>query len=318
LGRRAKGQESSTGTCERKGTLKLFRSVARTVSSGFCCAKTFRGQPLRSFPAGAFSPPGRAAREGRGCRNVPALQAFSQGVILVDGMVGFCGSRDLPASATDSALVSRVVGSVLAGVPRRDVAVGCAVGGGGLVVSSALALGASSRIRVFAAFGPVSPPWPAARVHAPGASSSVSSVSGVAGALAAGASVSWWAGGGPSVPLAGRLASRSAALVSAVAASGAGRGLVGLVSSSCPAGLGPSSSPSECFSGYGSGSWASLALAAGLGLPVVVFPVGALASTGSAGVLPASWGSWISLGSSGSAWSGGFRLVPASPELFSS
>ena len=95
-------------------------------------------------------------------------------------MVGFCGSRSLPASAEVSALVSGVVGSVLAGVPRRGVAVGCAVGGDALVVSSALALGASSRLRVFAAFGPVSPPWPAARVSAPGASSSVSSVSGVA------------------------------------------------------------------------------------------------------------------------------------------
>ncbi|HSK86500.1 MAG TPA: hypothetical protein VK902_24290 [Rubrobacter sp.] len=235
------------------------------------------------------------------------------------GIVGFCGSRALPVSAADSALVAGVVGSVLAGVSRRRVAVGCAVGGDALVVSSALALGASSRLHVFAAFGPVSPPWPAARVFAPGASSSVSSVSGVAGALAAGTSVSWWSGGGPSVPLAARLASRSSALVSAVAASGAGRGFVGFVSSQCPAGLGPSASPSVCFSGSGSGSWASLALAAGLGLPVVVFPVGALVSVGSAGALPASWGSWAPLGSSGSssAWSGGFRLVPASPDLFS-
>jgi hypothetical protein len=113
------------------------------------------------------------------------------GVILVAGMVGFCGSRSLPASAGVSALVSGVVGSVLAAVPRRGVAVGCAICADALVVSSALALGASSRLRVFAAFGPVSPPWPAARVFAPGASSSVSSVSGVAGALASGASVSW-------------------------------------------------------------------------------------------------------------------------------
>jgi hypothetical protein len=188
-----------------------------------------------------------------------------------------------------------------------------------IVVSSALAAGVSSRLRVFAAFGPVSPPWPAAHVFAPGASSSVSSVSGVAGALVAGASVSWWAGGGPSVPLASRLASRSAALVSAVAASGAGRGFVGFVSSPCPVGLGPSPSPSACFSGTGSGSWATLALAAGLGLPVVVFPVGALASAGSAGALPASSGSWAPLGSSGSgsAWADGLRLVPASPPLFS-
>jgi hypothetical protein len=240
------------------------------------------------------------------------------GVVFVVGMVGFCGSRDLPVSAADSALVAGVVGSVLAALPRRDVAVGCAIGSDALVVSSALALGASSRLRVFAAFGPVSPPWPAARVIAPGASSSVSSVSGVADALAASASVCWWAGGGPSVPLAGRLASRSAALVSAVATSGAGGGFVGFVSSPCPAGLGPSPSPSACFSGSGSGSWASLALASGLGLPVVVFPVGALASAGSADALPASWGSWVPLASSGfgSTWSGGFRLVPASPDLF--
>ena len=237
------------------------------------------------------------------------------------GLVGFCGSRALPVSAADSALVAGVVGSVLAAVPRRGVAVGCAIGGDALVVSSVLALGASSRLRVFAAFGPVSPPasLPAARVFAPAASSSISSVSGVAVALAAGASVSWWAGGGPSVHLAGRLASRSAALVSAVAASGAGRGFVGFVSSPCPAGFGPSSIPSACFSGSGSGSWASLALAAGLGLPVVDFPVGAMASAGSVDALPTSWGSWAPLASSGygSAWSGGFRLAPASPSLFS-
>jgi hypothetical protein len=230
----------------------------------------------------------------------------------VAGIVGFCGSRSLPASAEVSALVSGVVGSVLAGVPRRGVAVGCAVGGDALVVSAALALDASSQLRVFAAFGPVSPPWPAARFSAPGASSSVSSVTGVAGALAAGASVTWWAGGGPSVPIARRLASRSKTMVSAVAASGAGCGLVGFVSSPCPAGLFPSPSPSACFSGFGSGSWASLALASGLGLPVVVFPVRTLASAGDpCPALPASWpGSWLALSG---VWSGGFRFVPVPP-----
>ena len=135
-------------------------------------------------------------------------------------------------------MVAGVVGSVLSG--GREVTVGLAVGGDDLVVSSALAAGASSRLHVFAAFGPVSPPWPSARVSAPGASSSLSSVSAVAGALAAGACVSWWSGGGPAVPLTGLLASRSAALVSAVAASGAGRGFVGFVSLPCPAGLIPS------------------------------------------------------------------------------
>ena len=221
------------------------------------------------------------------------------------GLVDFCGSRALPVSAADTALVAGVVGSVLAAVPRRGVVVGCAIGGDALVVSSVLAAGASSRLLVFAAFGPVSPPWPAARVFAPGASSSISSVSGVAAALAAGASVSWWAGGGPSVHLATRLASRSSALVSAVASSGASRGFVGFVSSPCPAGLGHSSSLSACFSGSGSGSWASLALAAGLGLLVVVFPVGLPASA-----LPAWAGSWAPVAG---AWSGGSRFVPAPP-----
>lgn len=233
------------------------------------------------------------------------------------GLVGFCGSRAFSASGSISSLVAGVVGSVLDAPGGRGVAVGCALGGDALVLSSALAAGAASRLSVFAAFGPVSPPasLSAARVSAPGASSSVSSVSGVAAALAAGASVSWWAGGGPAVPLAGRLASRSAALVSAVAVSGAGRGFVGFVSSTCPVGLVPSASPSVCFSGHGSGSWGSLALAAGLGLPIVVFPVEPLASLSA---LPASWGSWSPLASpgSGSAWSGGFRLVPASPALF--
>ena len=224
------------------------------------------------------------------------------------GMVGFCGSRDLPVSAADSALVSGVVGSVLSG--GRGVAVGCAVGADALVVSSVLALGASSRLCVFAAFGPFSLSWPAACFSAPGASSSVSSVSGVTEALVAGASVSWWAGGGPSVPLAARLASRSSALVSAVAASGAGRGFVGFVSSPCPAGLGPSPSPSACFSGSGSGSWGSLALAVGLELPVVVFPVPP-SGYGRSPDLPAFWpGSWVPLSG---VWAGGFRFVPVPP-----
>jgi hypothetical protein len=82
-------------------------------------------------------------------------------------------------------------------------------------------------------------------------------------------------------------ARRSAALVRAVAASGAGARFFGFVSSPCPVGVFPSLSPSRCFCGGGSGSWASLALAVGLRLPVSVFwcssaPV----------VLPAWPGSW--------------------------
>lgn len=102
---------------------------------------------------------------------------------------------------------------------------------------------------------------------------------------------------------------RSSAFVSAVASSGAGCGLVAFVSSACPAGLLPSSSASRCFAGFGSGSWASVSLAVGLGVPVVVFPC-VLAGVSPLSVLPSSWsGSWVSAGSG--VWSLGFRFVPS-------
>jgi hypothetical protein len=67
----------------------------------------------------------------------------------------------------------------------------------------------------------------------------------------------------------GAFAARSVACVRAVAA---GSGLwVSFPSSPCPVGLVPSSSQSRCFSGLGSGSWASLAFALGSGLPCLVF-----------------------------------------------
>ena len=40
---------------------------------------------------------------------------------------------------------------------------------------------------------------------------------------------------------------------------------------SCPAGLAPSASSRRAFSGLGSGTWASLALALGLGVPALVY-----------------------------------------------
>lgn len=46
---------------------------------------------------------------------------------------------------------------------------------------------------------------------------------------------------------------------------------VSLPGRSCPEGLAPSRSASRCFSGRGSGSWASLALAQGLGCTALVF-----------------------------------------------
>lgn len=109
----------------------------------------------------------------------------------------------------------------------------------------------------------------------------------------------------PALPPHAALAARSAALVSAVAASGPGAAFVGLVSSGpCPAGLRPSSSAAACFAGFGSGSWASLAFAAGLGLPVLVVPVGWAAAS-----LPAAWGSWSPATAAG-VWASAWRLAP--------
>jgi len=104
-------------------------------------------------------------------------------------------------------------------------------------------------------------------------------------------------------------ARRSAAFVSAVASSGAGCGLVAFVSSPCPAGLSPSSVAARCFAGFGSGSWASVAFAVGLGVPVVVFPC-VPSGVSPSSVLPAWSGSWVSAGSG--VWSSGLRFVPSS------
>jgi len=100
----------------------------------------------------------------------------------------------------------------------------------------------------------------------------------------------------PLVPAA--FAARSVALVRAAAAGGPGSGLVAFPSAECPAGLAPDPAPGACFCGLGSGSWASAAFAAGLGLPLVVFPCGFSR-------LP-PWGLWRPLSG---AWLGGFLLV---------
>lgn len=99
-------------------------------------------------------------------------------------------------------------------------------------------------------------------------------------------------------------ASRSIECVRAVGSSGAGSGWVSFPGCKCPAGLLPCSNP---FRGFGSGSWASSALAAHLRVPVVVFGV-------QVEDLPSSWGSWVPAAESG-IWSLGFRLVPVTSQL---
>ncbi len=96
----------------------------------------------------------------------------------------------------------------------------------------------------------------------------------------------------------GAFAARSVALVRAVAAGGSGSGFVVFPSAPCPVELVPSRHPSACFCGLGSGSWASAAFTAGLGVPLVVFPCGFSG-------LPA-WGHWVSAGSG--VWAVGFVL----------
>lgn len=222
-------------------------------------------------------------------------------------VVGFAGSRSLSA-AVAGPLVSALVGSALAA--GRAVAAGCALGADSLALSAAVAFGAGrsvraagfqSRLFVFCAFGPAG--------LGVGRSSSLA---GVSAAAAAGARVAWWAGGGPAVPPAARLAGRSLAFVRFLAASPPGSALVAFVSGPPPRAFGraaPGGWPS-----CGSGSWGSVGAAALLGLPVVVFPVGWAGFAGAAslpplpGRGPAGRGRWVAAGGRWP-WAAGFRWV---------
>lgn len=146
-------------------------------------------------------------------------------------MWAVAGSRSLPAGS-----VPRIQ-SALAAMGPVPVAVGCCVGADAAVLAALPA----SRLAVFAAFGP----------GGQGACS-LSAVGPVGMACAAGAAVTWWAGGGLTVPLAARLAGRTRAVVSAASA--------GLL-------LFPASPSSR-------GSWLAAQLAVARGLPVVVVPLG--------------------------------------------
>ncbi len=208
--------------------------------------------------------------------------------------VGFAGSRSLPSVAAAGGLVSRVVGSVVGS--GRAVAVGDCVGADAAVLSARLALPFRSSssglaLRVFAVGGPVSssPSWSgfwrgsAVSLVRSAASLAVSPGHGCCAPVA----VRFWAGGGVRLPLRARLRRRSAAFVASVAAGGAGAGLVVFVSGGLSASV---------------GSWVSVGEAVGVGLPVVVFPVGCSVSC-----FPSLGGAWGSAGSG--VWSLGFRWV---------
>lgn len=204
-------------------------------------------------------------------------------------VVGFSGARDLGGAW--AALVRRVMASCAAGC---SLLVGCAPGADRAVIGAALAAGLGGSLSVFAVGGP-SAGFPGGAGPAP---------AWVLAAASAGASVRWWAGGPACVPLRARLAARSAALVSAVAASGGS--LVVFAGGPCPAGV----VPSRAWPGGGSGSWASAALAAGLAVPLSVF----WCAAGPA-VLPA-WpgGSWSPAPSGAWAWAP--APAPVQPALF--
>lgn len=104
--------------------------------------------------------------------------------------------------------VARALGAGLASLGVvRSLAVGCAVGGDAGFLCGWGSVRGVSGASVFAAFGP----------GGVGACS-LSAVRVVSRFAAAGGSVSWWAGGGPSVPLRARLACRSSACFGSVPA----------------------------------------------------------------------------------------------------
>ena len=205
-------------------------------------------------------------------------------------LVGFAGSRSLPSFSVSGGLVARVVGSVVAS--GRGVAVGCCVGADAAVLSARLrrrfpSSSSGSALSVFAVGGACGSGFWSGSAWWAVSLAAVLAVSPGSGCFAP-VSVRWWAGGAASVPLRARLAARSSALVSAVAAGGAGSGLVVFLAS-----------PSSV------GSVRSARLAAAAGLPVVVFPVGFAASA-----LPSlGAGGWVPAAAAG-VWARGFRWLP--------
>lgn len=119
----------------------------------------------------------------------------------VVSVVGFCGSRGVSVPALVRSVVSGALGR------GSSVAVGCCVGADASVVSAVVRAGASSRLRVFSAFG-----------SSGRGAVSVSAVGPVGSAVVSGARVSWWAGGRGGVS--SRLRGRSLALVRFLSRSG--------------------------------------------------------------------------------------------------
>ena len=172
-------------------------------------------------------------------------------------MFMICGSRRVERHHVEPYL-PRLISYVRSG---GMLVVGCARGADALVVEAVLSAGYASQLHIFAIGGEDG------RGFSRGARGA--SVALIQEAAGAGATMHWWAGGGPEVPITGRLVKRSCAAVSFTHAQG-GRGVMGFVDSL----------PGRPWVGRGlwrscgSGTWSTLAAAAWLGLPTFVCPVG--------------------------------------------
>lgn len=189
--------------CYRLGFCAFFLSLFRRPfwSSLACPGLRFPWWRLGLVGArGAFRPAGWhavflarvgarwSAGAGGRARWFGGALVFGPGSVLALG-----GSRSL--SSLPAGVLPALVAS---GAAFR---VGCCVGFDALAVSF-LQSAVPGRLSVFAAFGPGG-----------AGACSLSAVAVVSSAARAGVPVSFWAGGGPAVPLVGRLAQRSAAVV---------------------------------------------------------------------------------------------------------
>lgn len=186
-------------------------------------------------------------------------------------VVAVAGSRSLPAGG----------GQLVGSVARQLVAAGCSLVVGCCAGADAAAVSAvpPASVRVLAAFGP----------SGAGTAGKASAVAVVQSFAAAGGAVSWWAGGGPGVPLSARLAARTRAVVAQASAS-----LVVFFASP-----------------VSRGSALAARSAVARGLPVVAFPLGFPASQ-----LPSLGpGCWVPAGGSG-VWSGSWLWASVQGEIF--
>ena len=103
-------------------------------------------------------------------------------------------------------------------------------------------------------------------------------------------------------------ARRSARMVDTIALSERPRALLAFPGTECPTGLVPSAKSHNCFCGKGSGTWATAAYAAGLGVPLVIFQ-----AEGETWPLPEWGGKWLPI--KNGMFGGGYLFSAGQTEL---